>query len=243
VILKLGAKRPTGRLGMNLFFAGTDISAQKAQTDGDFQRVVTSMSQYLATTGITLDTGNVSYIDLSESDAQTYNNLATTEGPASELRSMLALSAGQPEGRVNTFFVRTITGQLAGYILLGKSAGIPGPPGLNGTASSGVVVGLDSYGEGAWRTHFPEVAATWAHELSHFMGLYHTTEKDGSAFDTLPDTPECGKSKDTNGDGVLSPQECAGLDGSNIMFWAASADGRNYPPQQAEALRANPLAR
>ena len=67
-------------------------------------------------------------------------------------------------------------------------------------------------------------ADTWAHEGSHWLGLFHTTESQGNAFDPLLDAPEChAVPNDTDGDKILQLQECVGLGADNEMFWTSVA--------------------
>jgi len=71
----------------------------------------------------------------------------------------------------------------------------------------------------------------------HFLGLFHTTEKDGSNHDPLGDTPECSSGDDANSNGTLEPSECP--DGGNLMFWGQS-DTADLSDDQSWVLRRNP---
>ncbi len=130
------------------------------------------------------------------------------------------VTAGLPEGYINVFFVRAIGS--AG--ILGIAGGIPGPP-INGTPHSGVIVSTLGGLSGLSSADKRMQGNTMAHEMGHFYGLFHTTESSGNRFDPISDTPECGRSNDSNGDGKMSPAECAGADGDNLMFWQAPVSG------------------
>lgn len=81
-----------------------------------------------------------------------------------------------------------------------------------------------------------------AHETAHFLGLFHTTERDGQ-HDPISDTPECPKSNDVNLDG-LEASECINLDGQNLMFWGAGVLGLaqdQLTDGQRLVLHRNPL--
>ena len=56
-----------------------------------------------------------------------------------------------------------------------------------------------------------------AHELGHYLGLFHLVERDGFLNEALADTPACPGERDTDGNG-LTPEECAGVGGDNLMF-------------------------
>ena len=63
-----------------------------------------------------------------------------------------------------------------------------------------------------------------AHELGHQLGLFHTTEADGSAHDPISDTPECPAAQfDHNRDGMVDPDE--GLDWETIADVGAQLYG------------------
>jgi hypothetical protein len=67
------------------------------------------------------------------------------------------------------------------------------------------------------------------------MGLFHTSESDGTSIEPLSDTPVCSARHDQNQDGMLTAAECAGVDGDNLMFW--SGHGTALSAQQREILR------
>jgi hypothetical protein len=97
---------------------------------------------------------------------------------------------------------------------------------MHGTYNSGVAVSMAEY------LSYPEegvaislTAQTMAHELGHQLGLFHTTEADGTMHDPISDTAECPASaNDKNRDGMVDPEECASLGGRNLMFWAATLE-------------------
>jgi hypothetical protein len=139
----------------------------------------------------------------------------------SEFESLLAESRVASERRVNLFFVLTAFG--------GGTIGVAGTiagPARNGTGVSGV---MSDYDFGT-----PEAAgAVAAHEIGHFLGLYHTTESNG-AHDIIDDTLECPAS----GTNSL----CTTVGNGNLMHWQYT--GVSLPGisgGQAHVILAHPL--
>ena len=87
---------------------------------------------------------------------------------------------------LNVFVVDTIDlpGLTTGVI--GLASRVPGPFNMDGTSKSGIVVEYLSSGT--------QLGYTIAHELGHYLGLFHTSQQYGSRIighDPVADTPEC----------------------------------------------------
>ena len=234
----------SGRLDLNFFLANlSDLDANSTQTDSEFQSAVQQLEQIYAARGI--EVGNVNYCDITGADADRFAVVDDIEGPTAELGRMFALSgeAGrfgcQDTGpTLNFFLVQEIVGGRAGYIILGIAGGIPGPPpGVNGTTHSGVAITMTGF-----RRSPQQLAQTMAHEGGHYLGLFHTTEAEGNAFDPLPDTPECSsRDRDRNGDGLVGYDECLrGSGAENLMFWAAGDAAEDVSNDQSFVVVRNP---
>ncbi|MEQ1566072.1 MAG: hypothetical protein ABMA64_10580 [Myxococcota bacterium] len=102
-----------------------------------------------------------------------------------------------------------ISDEIAGYSdIYGIAGDIPGP--LIPTTRSAVQVSASLAAGTDWEFTPEEVrllAETMAHEVGHYLGLYHPVEIEWGAWDVLPDTPEC-----------QSEEECIDELGANLMF-------------------------
>ena len=101
-----------------------------------------------------------------------------------------------------------------GGIVLGIAAGVPGPAFLGPSYRSGVVIAT------VWDGGSEYLGNVLAHEIGHYLGLYHTTEKAGT-HDTLMDTEID--------------------DGANLMFWAYSAEQLELSDHQSWVARSHPM--
>ena len=225
------------QLGMSFVFVGAPegLTAQSAQTDAQFQQAVQQMRAIYTALG--LETGNVTYRDITGEAADRLRVIDSTEGPNNELGQVFALSKEEGQG-VTFFFVSEILDGDDGFTILGVAGGIPGPPTIHGTPHSGVAVTLSGF-----RQDPAVLGQTMAHEGAHFLGLFHTTEATGTSHDPLPDTPECAAAADTNWDGYVDSGECTSQDATNFMFWLAGKDANATSPEQGRVLRRNPATR
>jgi hypothetical protein len=240
-LIKVADGEPEGgRLDINFFFVKPgDVSGGSAANDADFQRAVNEMKTIYGQRGVEI--GEIFYCDVSGADADRYAVVDSVDGPSSELSRMFALSGRassygcSDEPALNFFLVQEIVGGRAGYIILGVAGGIPGNPD-HGSTHSGVAVTMSG-----WRARPIQLAQTMAHEGGHFLGLFHTTEAEGNAFDPLPDTPECGSGNDRDNDGVVGYGECgSGRGNENLMFWAAGDSADQVSGDQGFVLIRNP---
>lgn len=145
-------------------------------------------------------------------------------GILEELPHLFALSAGARGPAINLFFVRKI------YETLAISGGTPGPLRMHGTGASGIAFSSEALDDAEL------LGKVIAHEVGHYLGLFHLSEQAGFVLDPLPDTPECRLDRDSDGDRLLSQDECRGFGADNLMFWAISR-GTNITADQQAVLR------
>jgi hypothetical protein len=204
------AAASTGVLDLNVFLAqALTPTASTAASDTRLQAILAQIGSILGQSGIQL--GQVSYFDVTDA---TYDDVTYAEFP-----QMLATwTAGASAERLNLFFVRTAIG--GGVV--GVSATIAGPQ-RNGTTASGVMSVYDGYSVAT-------VGLIAAHELGHYLGLYHTVEQDGS-HDFIDDTLEC-PATGTNA-------TCTTTGGGYLMHWQA-VGGSTLTSAQGRVIRGHP---
>jgi hypothetical protein len=238
-VLLASRKRHGSLLDLNVFYAG----GGEQLTPGGFHPGSSEISAFYkqltslyASAGITL--GSIREYDVVGALRQELSVLETDvvldesgnpiDISIAGLEDLFRLSAGVDDSGLNLFLVSDMGD------VLGISGGIPGTLGLHGTAGSGVAIAVDVAG----LADLPFVAQ---HELSHQMGLFHTTEMDGYAVEPLADTPICGIRNDRNGDGIVSARECRTFGGDNLMFW--SSTGSKMTADQRAVLGASLILR
>ncbi len=154
-------------------------------------------------------------IELRDYEAARYARIHL-DSESLDMRMLLRRSAEAPEDGVNIFVVDEITAG-AGFTIFGVAAGIPGTS-ERGSERSGVLASNVILDSRMFDERF--VGRVLAHEIGHFLGLYHTTEASG-AHDQIADTPAC------PGYGYQAPtrKNCLAADGNNLMFWEGDTFG------------------
>lgn len=209
------------------------LTAATAPDDTNWQAAVGQLEEEWATAGIeatfdyvdfTGDAAKFAVVDIADDDLSEFNDLLRTSNPADV-------------ATITFFVVEDIANSTTGDSILGLSAGPPGAATIHGTSKSGVVVSAADLA-----TAPTDVGKIMSHEGGHFLGMFHTTEKDGSRFDPLGDTPECGPDNDADGNGVMNTTECAANGSDNMMWWTLTADVATTSDDQGFVLRSNPVA-
>jgi len=220
--------------------------------------MVATLSSLFAAAGICV--GEVTFLDVPDWVRADYATGidATKLGPCDALAQLCTLS--RPSTAIPIFLVDAIGGSGGTLRTVGIDGAIPGPGTIGGTVVSGAVVNASDVGAGTCTSSIDlaacgsdATAAVVAHEVGHYLGLYHTTESGGTIFDALSDTPTCACSQcvppayraSCGAGATVGASDCsvggACAGASNLMFWLAG--GGELTAQQGQLMRANPATR
>ncbi len=271
VLTRPGPVASTGTLDLDVYVASADTTAAQVWADPQMTRLFRSAATVLANAGMCL--GRVVLHDLPEwARLQHATVNIDSTGPCDELSQLFTLAQAQ-SASIHLFLVDAleVTDDGDTFQVVGIDGSIPGPSGVPGTVNGGAVVTLANFGAGECdgglditRCGTDHLAYILAHEAGHWLGLYHTTERSGTLFDPLADSPTCACATcapaeeralcaDEISDPAQSPTDmigayCAARDAatcsgaSNLMFWLLDDRRSNgsITPQQAEVMRLNP---
>ena len=212
-----GGPATSGRLNLNLFFTGSSsLTAASAPTSPRVQDALAHFDAIYAQAGVSI--GTVTYSDIDPA----FLVVDGIAGAGNDFEEVAALTADAPPG-VNLIFVKSIVDSASGIggfgVILGVAGGIPGPAGVQGTRRSAVIVATEKP-QGIPSDPMP---STMAHEVGHYLGLFHSSEFGfglNQLHDPIPDTPW--------------------NDATNLMYYDGSQDGTTLTPGQAGVILANP---
>lgn len=180
--------------------------------------------------GVGLRVGRIRVVSVAESTRNAFNVLRSVRDVEQLVATSRQPGATEADAlSLNIFFVAAFDIPGAPGVL-GISAGLPGPAGLHGTPASGVTLAAPFLFQPG--SSFALERIVLAHEVGHYLGLFHTTEQDAATFDPLADTPECRGG---------FPTACA--DRTNLMFPFADIDHTVVTSDQGAQMRANPMVR
>ena len=232
----LSESTPGNTIDMNIYLVGVSgIDAASAAADADMTAMLGAFDSIFQAAGVSI--GTVRFFDASNETEQAYSVIRSeVDIEALVLTSALPGPTYDDAVSINVFFTRAFA--LGGAI--GISTGIPGPAALHGTRNSGVVFTSEFLGQtfeegtGDVVDGNQYTGIVLAHEVGHYIGLFHTTEQGGRGQDPLNDTPFCPANDFNAGN-------CADL--GNLMFPFASVTHTEVTPDQSWVIQVNPLTK
>lgn len=239
LVLRQGAEinegvTPTAKLYIKPFLASSQLI-----TPQDTQAVIDRMVLLFKNMGI------VAEFDALEVITDVKYSVVSSRFDSPGTAELVSLGAAD---RVNIFFVEGFSDEKQG--ILGVSAGVPGSLGIQGRFNGVVLNALElfpdlsdssSLAAVSNELRIRESAVASIHEIGHFLGLFHTSEKNGKKFDPLSDTSEChldardGVNPQGVQDRFIDGVECIGFDSRNLMFYELQPN--NLTPEISEWQR------
>lgn len=185
-----GANTTEEELPLNVFLAPSlGIPTTSAPSHMPLQNALAQAEAIFQTRGISF--GDIDYYAIGDTQ---FDDVSEAEIPA-----LMRTASAATEPRLNVFLVRSVWN---GF-LLGYSPSIGGGK-VNGVSSGGVVVQFQGLTAN-------QVGEVMAHECCHGLGIWHTTEGNGT-YDHITDTPECP---------VATAGSCGTIGGGQLMFFEA----------------------
>jgi hypothetical protein len=179
----------------------------------------------------TLKMGIVGILPAGFAEVSDIGRLTANASPEAEAQSL------------NLFLIESISGGSGLDVsTLGRTGGRPGaalPGNVSGYFYNGVAVAAGSHRSGSGAIH-PIMSDTAAHEVGHYLGLFHTSEVGGKYHDPLADTPEC--TTDFTYDSDTWIDDCDERTYQNLM-WPVSNGSSDVTDDQRWVASSHPLVK
>ncbi len=225
VEIRLYAKKQTGieTCGIHLDFLVDENAIDNSQFEVAVDRMAAWANNLYAQQGIRILDYSISPISLPNPDFNV-DDTKTVMGQIDDVLRQARSSGSARADSVHVVVVRNIGGsEPSGYAM-----GLPGPFDAD-RGNAAVLVSTEAYTDGDNLLDVEGLGSTVAHEVGHFLGLYHTSESNGSQHDPIPDSPQCDGS-------VCSPEF-----EKNIMSSGGGATRSSVSPGQAFVMKQHPL--
>lgn len=181
--------KPAQTCGIQIDFLVDDAALSLETFDAAVARIVEQVDLNYRQVGIKVANYQTYRVNMQSSDINLDDGSAV--GIVDDvLRKTVANGAARPNS-VHVLLVRRIGGSdNPTFDPAGYSMGLPGPY-AHDRGTAGVLVSTELYTGGNDLLDADGLASSLAHEIGHFLGLYHTSERNGTKDDPITDTPSC----------------------------------------------------
>jgi hypothetical protein len=225
VEVRFYAKKQTGidTCGIHLDFLIDKNSIHSSQFELALDRATEWVNNLYAPMGVRVLDYTTTQIDLPNPNFNV-DDTSTVMGQIDDVLRQARQVGTAREDSLHVVVVRNIGGsEPSGY-----SMGLPGPFDAD-RANAAVLVSTSAYTDADNLLDVEGMASTIAHEIGHYLGLYHTSESSGTQHDPIPDSPMC--------DGSVCSQEFE----DNIMSSGGGASRNKLTEGQAFVVKQHPL--
>lgn len=234
VSVYLRREAPMETCGLHLDFLIDDAALDPATMQAAVDSVVEQVDRAYRQIGIKVIDYQTYRVNMQSSQIDLGNGSATRV--VDDVLSATIPSGAARNDALHILLVRRIGGSLnPNFDPAGYSMGLPGPHAANRDTSA-VLVSTELYADRSGKLDVDGLSSSLTHEIGHYLGLYHTSERNGANHDPLPDTARCN-----------SEYTCSEDFRRNIMtssFWlqtGRAAERNRFTEGQGVVMRGHPL--
>lgn len=173
------------RLDFLVDTAAIDLASFEAAVDG----IVANLDRLYRQVGIGVIDYQIERVDLRAADIDIDDRAAIAV--VDDVLARARRTGGARDESVHVLLVRRIGGASdSTFDPAGYSMGLPGPYDAD-RPNAAVLVSTEQYADFEGYLDVDGLSSSLGHEIGHYLGLYHTSERGGLDHDPIPDTPEC----------------------------------------------------
>lgn len=230
-------------LDLDVWCAGSvPMPCKELEASWQWQQLAARVELIWKPAGLRL--GKVTFRDLDGQDGEKFRFLDNVLSGGNDNEFTAAAAAIGQRDPKSTAFSLILTAAIydKGQPIAAGLSQLGGVPGMAGSRLSAMTVAID---DAEWKVATdlgpasPTVGDRWgvtvAHEIGHFLGLWHTDEFHGQLHDPIDDTPTCDKDVD-----VLTAEACP-IQSKYLMFWTPK--GTTVTAGQVKVVRLSPALR